>query len=90
MQENGVLSILKNKINNLEINFQTALEDIILYNIEDEIKDLSFEDKREIWGEVLELSNRLQDDIENNILELWQKLIIMAGQIFILGDVISI
>ena len=45
-------------------------EDIILYNIEDEIKDLSFEDKREIWGEVLELSNRLQDDIENNILEL--------------------
>jgi|TARA_R110002020_G_scaffold268388_1_gene483570 hypothetical protein len=70
MQENGVLSILKNKINNLEINFQTALEDIILYNIEDEIKDLSFEDKREIWGEVLELSNRLQDDIENNILEL--------------------
>ena len=42
MQENGVLSILKNKINNLEINFQTALEDIILYNIEDEIKDLSF------------------------------------------------
>jgi hypothetical protein len=70
MQENGVLSILKNKINNLEINFQTALEDIILYNIEDEIKDLSFEDKREIWGEVLELSNHLQDDIENNILEL--------------------
>ena len=70
MQENGVLSILKNKINNLEINFQTALEDIILYNIEDEIEDLSFEDKREIWGEVLELSNRLQDDIENNILEL--------------------
>jgi len=70
MQENGVLSILKNKINNLEINFQTALEDIILYNIEDEIKDLSFEDKREIWGEVLELSNRLQDDNENNILEL--------------------
>ena len=70
MQENGVLSILKNKINNLEINFQTALEDIILYNIEDEIKDLSFEDKREIWGEVLELSNRPQDDIENNILEL--------------------
>jgi len=70
MQENGILSILKNKINNLEINFQTALEDIILYNIEDEIKDLSFEDKREIWGEVLELSNRLQDDIENNILEL--------------------
>ncbi len=70
MQENGVLSILKNKINNLEINFQTALEDIILYNIEGEIKDLSFEDKREIWGEVLELSNRLQDDIENNILEL--------------------
>lgn len=70
MQENGVLSILKNKINNLEINFQTALEDIILYNIEDEIKDLSFEDKQEIWGEVLELSNRLQDDIENNILEL--------------------
>jgi len=70
MQENGILSILKNKIDNLEINFQTALEDIILYNIEDEIKDLSFEDKREIWGEVLELSNRLQDDIENNILEL--------------------
>ncbi len=70
MQENGVLSILKNKINNLEINFQTALEDIILYNIEDEIKDLSFEDKQQIWGEVLELSNRLQDDIENNILEL--------------------
>lgn len=70
MQENGVLSILKNKINNLEINFQTALEDIILYNIEDEIKDLSFEDKQEIWGEVLELSNRLQDDIEDNILQL--------------------
>ena len=70
MQENGILSILKNKINNLEINFQTALEDIILYNIEDEIKDLSFEDKREIWGEVLELSNRLQDDIEDNILQL--------------------
>jgi len=70
MQENGILSILKNKIDNLEINFQTALEDIILYNIEDEIKDLSFEDKQEIWGEVLELSNRLQDDIENNILEL--------------------
>ncbi len=70
MQENGVLSILKNKIDNLEINFQTALEDIILYNIEDEIKDLSFEDKQQIWGEVLELSNRLQDDIENNILEL--------------------
>ena len=70
MQENGVLSILKNKINNLEINFQTALEDIILYNIEDEIKDLSFEDKQQIWGEVLELSNCLQDDIENNILEL--------------------
>lgn len=70
MQENGILSILKNKINNLEINFQTALEDIILYNIEDEIKDLSFEDKQEIWGEVLELSNRLQDDIEDNILQL--------------------
>ncbi len=70
MQENGILSILKNKIDNLEINFQTALEDIILYNIEDEIKDLSFEDKQQIWGEVLELSNRLQDDIENNILEL--------------------
>jgi hypothetical protein len=70
MQENGILSILKNKIDNLEINFQTALEDIILYNIEDEIKDLSFEDKREIWGEVLELSNRLQDVIEYNILEL--------------------
>ncbi len=70
MQENGILSILKNKIDNLEINFQTALEDIILYNIEDEIEDLSFEDKQQIWGEVLELSNRLQDDIENNILEL--------------------
>ncbi len=70
MQENGILSILKNKIDNLEINFQTALEDIILYNIEDEIKDLSFEDKQQIWGEVLELSNCLQDDIENNILEL--------------------
>ena len=70
MQENGIFSILKNKIDNLEINFQTALEDIILYNIEDEIEDLSFEDKQQIWGEVLELSNRLQDDIENNILEL--------------------
>ena len=70
IQESGLLKVLQDKTQNLELHFQTKIERLIWDALESQIEELPEDTQMIIQDEIFDLSGRLGDDIENNILEL--------------------
>jgi hypothetical protein len=70
LQESGLIKVLQDKTENLELDFQVKIERLIWEALESQIEELPEDTQMIIQDEIFDLSGRLGDDIENNILQL--------------------
>lgn len=70
LQESGLIKVLQDKTDNLELDFQVKIERLIWEALESQIEELPEDTQMIIQDEIFDLSGRLGDDIENNILQL--------------------
>ncbi len=67
LQENGLLTFLLEKIDNMELDFHVKIERLIYDALEDKINELPEDIQMRVEDEIFDFSGRLADELENII-----------------------
>ena len=67
LQENGLLTFLLEKIDNMDLDFHVKIERLIYDALEDKINELPEDIQMRVEDEIFDFSGRLADELENII-----------------------
>ena len=67
LQENGLLTFLLEKIENMDLDFHVKIERLIYDALEDKINELPEDIQMRVEDEIFDFSGRLADELENII-----------------------